>query len=110
MLKRFTLLFSLLFLISCSSGPMDTRLTAENKNQVAAEAFKSMADAEKQLLVQYMMRKMMAAPMTDAFKAMTGDKAAQKNLKDNQYEFLPEGKTLREVLQEQQKWNAENKP
>lgn len=109
MFKPMILLTAMLLLVSCGGGPMDTRLTPENKNQIAAEAFKTMSDPEKKLLVQYMMRKMMAAPMTDAFKAMTGDKTAQQNLKDNQYEFLPDGKTLREVLQEEEKWEAENK-
>lgn len=108
MLKKFFLPVILLTLVACQSGPLDTRLTAENKNRVAAQAFEKMTDEEKKLLMGYIFRTMMSS-MGNSLGDLFNHKSGAAKLAQPDYQLLPEGKTIRELLKDQEQWQAQQK-
>jgi hypothetical protein len=86
------LLIAILFFSACSKSLKNTKVTAENKQQIMSRISlgNEVTDEERQLLVEYSVRYNLASIM-------------KGNGPD-----LPNGKTIGEMIEEQRKWDAEH--
>jgi len=113
MFKKTIVYLSLLALVGCklsSSGPMDTRLTAENRQSVVNQAIPKMSQEDIAVLMAYTGRQMMTQ-MGDAINqlgdginnSLSGKPAVEMS---GDWDLLPAGQTLNEIIQAQKTFDA----
>lgn len=105
-MKKVTLvLFIFAILVSCTH-PLDKKFTEENRQKLIEEIKTSeqVTLEERQMVVGYMMRAAMASAMADAFSG----KQINKDDPNAFIQYIPVGKTSREMIVEQKAWLAKN--
>lgn len=107
-MKKHILASVLLLISACQSSPKDITLTASNKQEVIQQVLPDMSETEMQTLLSFRMRKSMDK-ISDQISAAiaNGSKAPTEALNLNdQWEVLPEGMSINEILKDQQEFEA----
>ena len=98
-MKKYTLLFSLLLLLACSTGPRDTKLTPENRQSIVTAAMPEMSEAEMKSLLAYVSRQATEQISKNIISGLQGKPGGE-------WDVLPEGKSINEILKEQKAYEA----
>lgn len=106
MLRKALVLCLFVLLSACSSSPMDTPLTESNRQDIINQSMPEMSQQDQQTLMAFTARKMMEQMADEIASQMEGSAPAQGSMGD--WDHLPVGKTINEILKEQRAFEAAN--
>lgn len=98
-MKKYALLILCSLLLACSTGPRDTKLTPENRQSIVTAAMPEMSEAEMKTLLAYVSRQateQISKNLTNGLQGKPG----------GEWDVLPEGKSINEILREQKSFET----
>jgi len=106
-MKKTILLSAILLISACQSSPKDIKLTASNKQEVIQEVMPKMSQAEMQTLLAFTMRQSMNKVGEQMSEAIAnGGTAPAMPAMNGDWEVLPEGKSINEILKDQKEFES----
>ncbi len=106
-MKKIILSSVLLLITACQSSPKDTKLTPSNKQEVIQQVMPEMSQEEMQTLLAFTMRKSMENVGEQLSAAVeNGGTAPAIPGMNGDWEVLPEGKSINEILKDQKEFES----